>query len=642
MNTIRRLYLYAVTLISLVVITWGLIGLVRSAFSGDEIGDDVTRLAGALALIFVGIPVFLLHWLLAQRSASLNEDEQFSYIRAGFLYAALLVTLIPIVQNLMALINRALYFSFRLTNENTIFGLDQTWSDNLIAILMNSLIAAYFFSVLRKDWNAEPIGDAFFEIRRVYRFIWVVYGLIFLIGGVQQTLLYIFDTLEDVTISSESILANGLSLIFVGIPLFIVSWRIVQKSIAEQAEQESIFRAVVLFLVSQISLVAALFAGGMVLNIIFQLLLGARFSFTGLMSELRDPISVAIPFGITWVYFNRTRRNDLFSTEPSPEPLLHLQSIYEHLNAFLGLIAFFVGLQQLCFFVINLLFKQAIWSDIYRERLSTAIITLGIGFILWFLSWRRANRQVNYDGEDGGQIQRSLTRKIYLYLVVFISVMGVMISAGVLVFQVLQAVLGDPDENLLQISLELTCLLILFSIVIWYHGLVLRSDSKLSNQIQTAKQAAFPILILVPDLGVFSEILVAALSKEAPTMPVAVHVIGDGVPDETLSDAKAVILPANIATNPGEAIRLWLQNFPGIRFVLPTALPGWVWVTGGSNQIHRLAKQAAEMIRKIAEGEDIVQTRIYPAWLILVSIVAILFGLAFLITSIGILIDIIT
>ena len=45
MNTIRRLYLYAVAFISLEVITWGLISLARSIFSGDQIGSDAAQLA---------------------------------------------------------------------------------------------------------------------------------------------------------------------------------------------------------------------------------------------------------------------------------------------------------------------------------------------------------------------------------------------------------------------------------------------------------------------------------------------------------------------------------------------------------------------------------------------------------------------
>ncbi len=642
MSTIRRLYLYTVTFISLVVITWGLIGLARSAFAGDEIGSDVARLAGALALIFVGIPVFLLHWWLAQRGAYQDEEERFSYIRAVFLYGALLVTLIPIVQNLVALINRGLFVLFDLSHDRVMFGFDQTWSDNLIAMVMNGLIAAYIFSVLRKDWAAGPPRNTYVETRRLYRYIWVLYGLAMMIGGVQQTLLFIFDNLEDAAIASPAILANGLSLILVGTPIWVTSWRIVQKSITAQAERESLLRAVILFVVSMISFVITLLAGGALLNIIIQIVLGERFSFVGMMGELRDPISVAIPFGITWAYFSRIRRQDLSAFDPIPQQLNSVQQVYEYLSAFLGLCTFFIGLQQLSFGIINLLVEHPIWTDIYRERLSIAITVLVIGLPLWYLNWRKANSRAIQDGDDANLVRRSLTRKAYLYLVLFVGVMGVMISAGVLIFQVLQALLGDPEDNLLQITLELFSLLILFSLVIWYHGLILRSDGHLSAQTQAEQHAEFPILVLVSELGMFSEMLVTALSREAPTMPVAVHVVEQGVPDDSLSDARAVILSAGIASNPGEAIRLWLQNFPGVRFVVPTPVQGWVWVSENSSPLQNLVRQTAEMVRKLAEGEGFTQTRSSSPWLIFGYVMGAVVGLVFLLISVSILIDVLS
>jgi len=639
MSTIRRLYLYAVAFISLMVITWGLIGLARSAFAGDQIGNDVTRLAGALALIFVGIPVFLLHWWLAQRSANQDEEERFSYIRAIFLYGALLATLIPIIQNLTALVNRIFFTLFNLSDNRMMFGSDQIWSDNLIAMLMNGLIAAYLFSVLRKDWAAEPTSTAYAETRRLYRFIWMLYGLTMLVGGVQQTLLYLFDSLENAAIASQSILANGLTLIIIGTPTWIISWRILQKAGGEQAEQESLMRAVTHFIVNLISMVATLFAGGALLNILIQIILGERLSFAGLMGELRDPMSVVIPFGVAWAYFSRIRRQDLSASEGNHQQPNRVQEVYEYLAAFLGLITFFIGLQQLAFFTTSLLVEQPIWTNIYRERLSVALSELLIGLPLWLLNWRKVNNVTKQVGDEENHLERSLIRRFYLYLVLFISVIGVMISAGMLIFEGLQAVLGDPDENLLQTVLELVSLLILFTLVIWYHALILRSDGRSSAQIQEKLQAEFPILVLVSEFGDFSEMLVAALSKEAPTMPVAVHNIELGVPDEGLSDARAVILPANIAANPGEAIRLWLQNFPGVRFVIPTAVQGWVWVSGGDDKIQNLVRQTAEMVRKLAEGEELRQSRSSSPWLIFGYIMGGLLGLIFLLIAASTLID---
>lgn len=633
MSTIRRLYLYVVAFISLLVITWGLIGLARSAFAGDEIGGNVARLAGALALIFVGIPVFLLHWWWAQRSAYQDVEERSSYIRAFFLYGALLATLIPIVQNILTWLNRAFHTLFDLSREATMFGSDQIWSDNLIAVVMNGLIAAYVFSVLRKDWAAGPEGNAFAETRRLYRYVWVLYGLGLTVSGVQQITLFVFDSLEESAIASQSILANGITLLLLGIPLWIYSWRVVQNTLIEPAERESLLRAIVIFAVNLISMVSTLFAGGVVLALIFRILFGERFDFAVLIGELRDPISVALAFGITWAYFSNIRRKDFAAIEPIPQHLASAQRVYIYLSAFLGLTALYIGLQQIAFFIINLVVEQPIWTDSIREQLSAAITILVISLPFWYLNWSKANQGAARDEDEEDLARRSLARRVYLYLVLFISVIGIMITAGTLLFQILQALLGDPDENLTQAALELASLLILFTIALAYHGQVLRSDERIWSQTQEKYHAEFPILVLVSEIGEFSEMVVAALLKEAPAMPVAVLVVAQGPPDEDLSNARAVILPASIATESGEAIRLWLKNFSGSRFVLPDSVQGWMWVTGDGGSLNKLAQETAVMVRKLAEGQEITKRQSSSPWAVFGYIMGGLFGLLLLVIA---------
>jgi hypothetical protein len=618
MKTIRRIYIYAVTLVSLEVVVWGLIGLARSAFAGDEIGGDVTRLAGALALLFVGIPVFLLHWWLAQKSAREDEDERSSYIRALFLYGALLFTLVPVTQNIFAIINR-LFFSFvDVTSNQVMFGADQTLIDNLIAIVMNGLIATYVFSVLRKDWATPPAGYSLADVRRIYRYIWVLYGLIMMTFGVQQTLLYIFDYIGDAISASQAILVNGLTLTLVGTPIWIFSWRILQKSMSDPHEQRSLMRAIILSLVSFIAQVATLVAAGMILYVILDGLLDGHFNFTGFIDDIRDPISVMIPFGMVWRYY-RTILQGALETELQ----VGVRRLFTYVISFIGLVVAFVGLYDLLAYVIAVILDETY----YLRELSEALSLLIMGTPVWLLNWRKVNGPAGLDNEEGEQARRSIIRKIYLYLVLFISVIGVMVSAGNLIYQLLRAALGEPTSNLLQTALELVSILVLFALVIWYHGVVLRKDSRLSNKAQTNRHAEFPILILISEFGDFSEMLTEAFSKEMPSLPVAVHVVEQGVPDDDLSDAKAVILPASLAANPGEAIRLWLQDFPGIRFVVPTPVQGWVWITGNGSPLQSLIRQTVEMVKKLAEGVDIYKTRSTSTWMIIGYIFGGVFGL---------------
>jgi hypothetical protein len=186
-----------------------------------------------------------------------------------------------------------------------------------------------------------------------------------------------------------------------------------------------------------------------------------------------------------------------------------------------------------------------------------------------------------------------------------------------LIFELLQALLGDPANDLLQVSLEMLSLLLLFIAFLWYHGRVLRTDNRMAAQSLAARHAEYPVLVLVRELGAFSDVMVAALEREAPALPVAVHVTNQGAPDETFAGVRAIILPSDVIANPTEAIRLWVQNFTGIRFVVPTPTRGWWWVSGLGKSTGGMIQQTAELVRKLAEGEDISKTRPLSGWAIL-------------------------
>jgi len=224
MQNIRRLYLYAVSLVSLEVVLWGSIGLLRSLFAGKEIGrGSVDQLAGALALILVGIPVFMLHWWLIQRSLQLEPEERTTRLRAVFLYLVLLITLIPIVQNGLSLLNQLLMQVLGMDLNQAILGGSQEWADSLVAILANAIAAFYFYRVLASDWRTGYLGNPFREVRRLYRYIWLVYGLVLFAFGLQQLIQYILITWDAVGDSVQALLANGLSLILIGVPVWITA-----------------------------------------------------------------------------------------------------------------------------------------------------------------------------------------------------------------------------------------------------------------------------------------------------------------------------------------------------------------------------------------------------------------------------------
>ena len=353
MKTVRRLYFYAVALISVEVVLWGLINLLRSIVD-ETIGGAADALAQALALVLVGVPIFLFHWLWVQRSSARDEEEQTASLRAIFFYSVLLGTLIPVVQNLLALINRILIGSVRLDPSRAILGGSQTWPDNLIAIVMNGLAAAYFWSTLRSEWGALPAKESFVDVRRLYRYIWVLYGLLMTIFGAQQTLRFIFYVPSEVLgdIGRETFI-NGIALLVTGTPLWFYAWRTVQASLSDADEQNSNLRLGILYLLALSGVITVLTTATMVVNIVLNKLLGADIATTDFIHRIGDPISVGIPLGAVWAYYGHWLNRHIESIH-DPVRQAGMKRGYLYILSALGLGGAFIGVASLIKFIIDL------------------------------------------------------------------------------------------------------------------------------------------------------------------------------------------------------------------------------------------------------------------------------------------------
>ncbi len=645
MQTARRLYLYAVAYVSLVTVLWGAIGLLRSIFAGQEIGGSVSRLAGALSLILVGVPVFTLHWWLAQRSGQQNPEERSSGLRAVFLYGVMLTTLIPIIQNFLALASRSLSTVLGGLPGQALFGWDQSLSDNLVAIIVNGLMAFYFFSVLRADWKAIPQGDAYVEVQRLFRYLLMLYGLAMIVFGFQQAFQFILEGWQTVGTGARSMLANGLALLLVGMPLWILSWRQIQSSLVEKGEADSLLRLTLLSLLIFVSAVVVLISVGMIIYELLRYLLGRTASLADFVGLISGPLSVAISFGTVWAYFRRFYSQPMqINVASSPaasqgdDRLKGLRRFFYYLLALLGLGATFIGLLLLFSFLIDLtLGESVIWGGVLIDNLAASLSTLMIGIPLWLIAWRTVTKEAGLEGEIGDHARQSVVRKGYLYLVLFTGVIGVMFSTGVLLFQVISALLGDPVDNMLVQAVEQLEMMLLFVVLLAYHWRVLRHDTRLSTQALSKRHAQFPVLVMATEQGEFAEGVLAMLEREIDELPVAVHLISQGAPDETLSAAKAVIFPAEIIAKPPESIRLWLQGYGGVRLVVPTPADRWHWVSGSGRSIKVLLRQTACIVRQLAEGEEVTATRDTSPWMIVVYIFAGLVALQIISGIIGIL-----
>lgn len=622
MKSIRRLYFYLVALISIEVVVWGLVGLLRSVVD-RTVSGGAEALAQALALILVGVPIFLIHWSWAQRASAREEEEKTASLRAIFLYAILLGTLIPIVQNTLSFIDRALVQSTGLAVERAFSAFrNQTLADNLIAILMNGIVAAYFWNVLRNEWATltDPLkgtsNENFSDVRRLYRFIWMLYGLLMTVFGAQQILRFIFyipgDILGQV---GREVVVNGVALLVVGSPVWIYAWRVIQDSLADPAEMGSTLRLGILYLLALGGVITVITTASMLVNILVTRLLGGDSTLREFVREIGGPISVGVPLGIIWAYYGYWLNRHIEAVGDAVRQA-GMKRLYNYILAFIGLVVSFIGVATLFNFIIDMATRSGILMSVsMRGMLATSISSLVVGLPLWLMTWRPMQVDAMARGELGDHARRSVLRKTYLYLALFASVIGGMATAVGLVYQLIRVVLtGDTGSDFANNLLNLLQLLFLFGVVLVYHLNVLRMDGASTADSLAEKQSGYSVLIVDSGDG-FAESVRAALTKFGSKVQVMVT-----TPDKKPEgDFSAMVLSGAVAVD----APAWIRSFGGNRIIVQNDAQDILWSDD--------AAQAAQSVQMLAEGQQIRKQKTGRSpWTTVVYVFAALFGLQLL------------
>lgn len=624
MKTVRRLYFYLVALISIEVVIWGLINLLRSIV-GQTVGGTAETLASALALILVGLPIFVFHWLWVQRQAARDDEERTASLRAIFFYGILIGTLIPMFQNLLALVNRTLLEVMRLVPGRALFGGTQTASDNLIAIVINGVVVLYFWNLLRGEWERLPAKSSFADARRLYRYIWVLYALLMVIFGAQQILSYIFFVPSDVLgeLTRETIV-NGVSLLLIGTPLWVYAWNVVQRSVAQDSvEHESNLRLAILYILALSGVITVLTAGATVLHTVIATLLGTPWVTADFVNAIGAPIAIGVPLGAIWAYYG-TWLNRHIDSISEPVRQAGMKRVYYYILSALGLGGTFLGVAMVFQFIIDLLTGGYYFqvSTPLRSDLGRALGVTIAWLPLWIITWRSLQAEAAAPGDAGDHARRSIVRRAYLYLALFTGVIGGMVSAVAFVYRLINTALtGSGDSGFLPALLNDLRLVVLFAILLIYHLIVMRRDGRSAAAALATRQAGFKLLVVDSGAG-FGELVRSAVAKVAPNVPVTVTT------RQPRGKFDALVVSGSQALNGP----LWIRSFKDTRIVVPDESDKTVWAGGLSvNPVQK----AALAVRQLAEGQGLRQRATGSGWMIVVYIAAALFGLEFLLGIFG-------
>ena len=198
MGVARRLYLYAVSSFSLLVLAIGLYNLVALVFGevADALGStflgggaDVGReqVSLAIALVVVGAPLFAIHWMLVGRgwrgTGASGLEDRHSAIRAFHMALVATVALIFATGAAVQVIERAF---------GTVFGVDAGFgsriSDSLATVVVAIPIWWYHQRRRNLDIRLDRMTGAEAWITRFHRYAWTFAGLLVLTVGASQVL----------------------------------------------------------------------------------------------------------------------------------------------------------------------------------------------------------------------------------------------------------------------------------------------------------------------------------------------------------------------------------------------------------------------------------------------------------------------
>jgi hypothetical protein len=230
MTTIRRSYMYLLAFAGLSLLTVATANLgqvlidLMSGKAADlgSVRDDLARDAAA---VVVGLPVWLLHWLWAERSARADERERASTLRRLYLYVVLASAMLVMAYSVRdAIIERA--------------ARDLPYT--LVALVV--WLGHWRIAARDRDLVGEVGGSA--TLRRWYIYGLAYVGFLTLLSGASSLLEWAWRTLTGL---SGAAVDEPLASTVVGLGLWLVHWFVLPERLAEAARRDdggSVLRSV--------------------------------------------------------------------------------------------------------------------------------------------------------------------------------------------------------------------------------------------------------------------------------------------------------------------------------------------------------------------------------------------------------------
>ncbi|MBI4202768.1 MAG: hypothetical protein HY532_06640 [Chloroflexi bacterium] len=438
--SLRRLFTYGLTLVSLAAGAVGIALLVQALLSALFTETIITRrndiLALGLALTVVGTPIWLLFWTALERTVQREPLEVQSLGRRLYFFlvmaASALASAVTAIQVLRWLI-RGTDFS----------------SANTATLLVAAGVWTFHWLMERRE---GPFAGEANTVRRLYGYGISLFSLALLVGGVNDilhvTLSGAYATLfgapdllvEDFTLWNDAT-KGALATAVVGGALWWRHWLWLAGDVASTIRQVYLYLFAILG--GAIIVVTALSIG---LYYVLQWFMGnpaaaeARVHF-GVFPGL--VAAAGVGSGL-WVYHWTVLREEAAMAGGG---LGATQRLYGYLVATVGLVVLATGLTVLFSTLFGLLSaRPGIIDFSWRNPFVLALTLLAVGVPVWGGYWRDVQRRVlRYGLEE----RTALSRRVFLYIIFGLTVLLALVNLSLVLYRVFDALLGGGTTNVL-------------------------------------------------------------------------------------------------------------------------------------------------------------------------------------------------
>ncbi len=469
---LRRLYLYVVSAAAVGVLALGLTGVGSTLliFLFNDPAADYSRpqLAGWLAATVVALPVWGIHQWFARRFALRDPAERASAIRHLYIYWACLVFSTAFAINLDSALATGLRSALDSRTADYLSTAQTAWNSVVLLGLW-----ALHFAMAWRDRTAVGEKGASATLRRWYMYAALLIGLLMLLSGTTMVLQLLWVRAIHGGQVDNLVLSNGIALMISGGLLwafhaFVLATRYIDD------DRKSTLRAVEGFLVVGYSIASALYGGSLILYYSLARLLGVPnpggFG-DYLLAGLALPGSMLLVYGASWFLVRSRLSRDAATGEAARQSAI--RRLYVNLASLVSLGAMAVGAGGVLWTLAEQVEAPLIGVSAFdwRNPISLWVTLFVVGCAVWLAHWRPAPPPPD---------RQSLSRRLYLWAALLLSVLALLGFSVALLYSVLQQLI-QPHPRLNDVANldfgHYLAALVVAAAVGLYHVGVLRSDA---------------------------------------------------------------------------------------------------------------------------------------------------------------------